>query len=243
MIIRCIAIDDEPLALDKIESYVSQVPYLKFEGRFDSAMAALGFLKENCVDLLFLDIQMDGLTGIQLLESLTSKPKVILTTAFDQYALKGYELDVTDYLLKPISFTRFLKAVDKVYNQLATKSAPIVDLPNANEQNTTDFIFIKTGTKHEKICFNDILFVEGMKDYLRIHTTTKKVMTIMSFASIEKLLPAKNFIRIHKSYIVAIDKIEVIDRASVKVAGSNLPVGDAFRKLFRQKLDERGLVN
>ena len=242
MIIKCIAIDDEPLALDKIEGYVKQVPYLKLEGRFDSPMAALRFLKENCVDLLFLDIQMDGLTGIQLLESLTSKPKVILTTAFDQYALKGYELDVTDYLLKPIAFSRFIKAVEKVYDQLDKKNKPVIESSIVSESDSKDFIFIKSGTLLEKVCFNDILYIEGMKDYLRINTPTKKIMTIMNFSSIEKLIPASNFIRIHKSYIVAIDKIEVIDRAFVKIAGSSIPIGDAFRKSFRQILNERGLT-
>lgn len=244
MTIKCIAIDDEPLALDKIEDYVNQVPYLKFIGKFSSALTALPFLKENKVDLLFLDIQMDGITGIQLLESLTTKPKVILTTAFDQYALKGFELNVTDYLLKPISFGRFLKAVEKVYDQVNQKS----DLSNPNpviseEDSIKDFIFIKSGSQFEKISFSTILYIEGMKDYLKIHTNSKHVLTLMNFAEIENLLPAGNFIRIHKSYMVAIDKIEVIDRAFVKIAGIKLPIGDAYRKTFRQKLDEQGLVN
>jgi len=243
MIIKCIAIDDEPLALDKIEGYVNQVPYLKLEGRFCNALAALPYLKGNTIDLLFLDIQMDGLTGIQLLESLTVKPRVILTTAFDQYALKGFELNVTDYLLKPISFSRFLKAVEKVYDHMAQQSKTTTQAaPSNTEAAQKDFIFVKSGSQFEKISFAEILYIEGMKDYLRIHTPAKKVMTLMSFSEIEKMLPSENFVRIHKSYIVAINKIEVIDRAFVKIGGNNLPIGDVFRKTFRQKLDEQGLV-
>jgi len=243
MIIKCIAIDDEPLALDKIEGYVSQVPYLKLVGRFCNALTALPYLKENNIDLLFLDIQMDGLTGIQLLESLTVKPRVILTTAFDQYALKGFELNVADYLLKPISFGRFLKAVEKVYDQMAQQSKPTIQsAPSNTGFAQKDFIFVKSGSQFEKISFADILYIEGMKDYLRIHTPAKKVMTLMSFSEIEKMLPSENFVRIHKSYIVAINKIEVIDRAFVKITGNKLPIGDVFRKTFRQKLDEQGLV-
>ena len=242
MIIKCIAIDDEPLALDKIEGYVKQIPYLKFEGGYSSAMAALPLLKQNAVDLLFLDIQMDGLTGIQLLESLTQKPKVILTTAFDQYALKGYELNVTDYLLKPISFSRFLKAVEKVYDQLNASPKQVVDNSLNQEPSSKDFFFIKSGTHLERVNFSEILFIEGMKDYLKIHTNSKKIMTLMSFSSIEKLLPPDNFIRIHKSFIVAINKIEIIEKAFVKVAGNSIPIGDAFRVLFRKKLDDRGLM-
>ncbi|HOP04242.1 MAG TPA: LytTR family DNA-binding domain-containing protein [Tenuifilaceae bacterium] len=241
MIIKCIAIDDEPLALDKIEGYVSQISYLEFVGRFNSALSALSFMKENTVDLIFLDIQMDGLTGIQLLESLTVKPKVIITSAYDKYAIKGFELDVSDYLLKPIAFTRFLKSVDKVYNQFVHNS-PATKFPlPAQEPQSKDFIFIKSGNRYEKIHFSEILYIEGMKDYLRIHTPSKKVMTNTSFSCIEELLPENNFVRIHKSFIVAIDKIEVIDRAFVKIAEVSIPIGETFRKSFRNLLQERGL--
>lgn len=241
MIIKCIAIDDEPLALDKIEGYVSQISYLEFAGRFNSALSALSFMKENTVDLIFLDIQMDGLTGIQFLESLTVKPKVIITSAYDKYAIKGFELDVSDYLLKPIAFSRLLKSVDKVYNQLGHASIPSQSNSAIQEPQSQDFIFIKSGNHHEKVRFSEILYIEGMKDYLRIHTPTKKVMTITSFSCIEKLLPNKNFVRVHKSYIVAIDKIEMIDRAFVKITNVSIPIGESFRKSFRNLLQERGL--
>lgn len=241
MKIRCIAIDDEPLALDKIESYVKQVPYLEFVGRYSDALSALPIIKEKKADLLFLDIQMDGLSGIQLLESLSEKPKVIFTTAFDQYALKGYELDVSDYLLKPISFNRFLKAVEKVYNELDEKEI-ITENKAVKYSSAENFIFIKSGQHYEKIEFEDIYYIEGMRDYLRIHTSSKKVMTLMSFSDIENTLTNENFIRIHKSYIVAINKIDTIERAHVIIAGSHIPIGDSYRRYFKKVLKENGLI-
>jgi len=242
MIIRCIAIDDEPLALDKIEGYVKQVPYLEFVGRFSSALSALPFIKEKKADLIFLDIQMDGLSGIQLLESVTDRPKVILTTAFDQYALKGYELDIADYLLKPISFNRFLKAVEKVYSQIDIIKKSTSGKSQDQETTTQSFVFVKSGSHLEKIEFNDIYYIEGMKDYLRIHTSSKKVMTLMSFSEIEKMLPSDNFIRVHKSYIIAINKIETIDRAHIKISGIQVPVGDSYRRAFKEILEQKGLM-
>ncbi|MFH0893542.1 MAG: response regulator transcription factor [Bacteroidota bacterium] len=243
MKIRCIAIDDEPLALEKIASYVERVPFLELKGKFTSAIEAMEFLNDQTVDLIFLDIQMDELTGIQFLEILKNKPKVILTTAYDQYALKGYELDVTDYLLKPITFQRFLKAVHKVHDALMnveTQKTTVVGAENKASQQ--DYIFLKSGTRIEKINLNDILFVEGMKEYLRIHTPTARIMTLMSFKKMEELIPQDNFIRIHKSYLVRIDKIETIESQHVKIAGHSLPIGEMYRKAFYEVLKSRGLA-
>lgn len=242
MIIKCIAIDDEPLALDKIESYIEQVPYLELVGRFNDALSALTLIKGKKADLIFLDIEMDGLSGIQLLESVSERPKVILTTAFDQYALKGYELDVTDYLLKPISFNRFLKAVEKVYNQLDITNIKSHENKQEKPISSQSFIFVKSGSQLEKIEFDNIYYIEGMKDYLRIHTSTKKVMTLMSFSEIEKMLPSHNFIRIHKSYMVALNKIELIERAHLKVTGVKIPIGESYRRSFKEKLKQKGLI-
>ncbi len=237
MKINCIAIDDEPLALDKIREYIKRIGYLNLLDAFDNAIDAIEFMKNNRVDLIFLDIQMEELTGIQMLESLTDKPKVVLTTAYDEYALKGYELDVCDYLLKPISFQRFLQACEKVYDQLFPLKQPDISIPDPNsEEATKGYFFVKNGNITQKINFDDILFVEGMKDYLRIWTTKEKVMTLLSFKKLEEALPRGDFMRIHKSYIVALDKIDSIDRSHVKIGNESLPVGNSYRREFLERI-------
>jgi DNA-binding LytR/AlgR family response regulator len=230
MILQCIAVDDEPLSLSKTESFIKQVPYLNLLEKFSSAIDALNFVKNNKVDLIFLDIQMDNLTGIQFLEVLNPHPQIIFTTAYDQYALKGYELDICDYLLKPYSFERFLKAVEKAH-QIATQRT--VD----NEINkNTRFIFVKTNSKYEKIEFNEILYIESKGDYLLITTPTRKVMTLMTLKNIEELLPSGLFLRVHKSFIVSIDKIRSAEYARIHIENYIIPVGDAYRESFRQAL-------
>lgn len=245
MTIRCIAVDDEPLALIKMEDYIRKIPFLELLGSFDSPMKALDFLKQNPVDLLFLDIQMDQLTGIQLLEVLSRKPRVILTTAYDSYALKGYELDVSDYLLKPISFDRFLKAVEKVYDELKVLAEPVRSPLISQPQTTTghpEYFFIKTEYRMQKVFFRDILFIEGMKDYLRIHTLKERIMTLMSFSKMEQILPQENFVRIHKSYVIALDKIESIEKSKIRVAAHEIPIGEMYRKTFMEILESRKLI-
>ncbi|MCB2207669.1 MAG: LytTR family DNA-binding domain-containing protein [Bacteroidetes bacterium] len=240
MKINCIAIDDEPLALNKIREYIKRIGYLNLQSTFDNAVEALEFMKENKVDLIFLDIQMEELTGIQLLETLQVKPKVVLTTAYDEYALKGYELDVCDYLLKPISFQRFLQACEKVYRQFDPK-IQVQEVPqkHSNTANILNYFFVKNGSKTQKINFEDILFVEGMKDYLRIWTKDEKVMTLLSFKKLEEILPLEKFIRIHKSYLISIDKIESIERNRIKIAGERLPIGNSYRRQFYQTIENR----
>src|SRR5664280_1677975 len=205
MQISCIAIDDEPLALSKLEGFITKVPELKLMRTFDNPVEAIGWLKENTAGLIFLDIQMEQLTGIQFLEATGSTSRIILTTAYDQYAIRGFELNVTDYLLKPFSFQRFLQAVNKAMEHFSIKKNPEND----------SFIFVKTEYRLERIDIDDILYIEGMKDYLRIICIGKKVMTLQSFAKIEESLPDKKFCRVHKSYIVAIDKIKSIERGVI----------------------------
>lgn len=240
MKINCIAIDDEPLALDKIREYIKRIGYLNLLAVFNNAIDALEFLKEHKVDLIFLDIQMEELTGIQMLETLQDKPKVVLTTAYDEYALRGYELDVCDYLLKPISFQRFLQACEKVYKQID----PEIQVEKAHtgttsNNNNLNYFFVKNGNKTQKINFEDILFVEGMKDYLRIWTKEEKVMTLLSFKKLEELLPGDKFVRIHKSYLISIDKIESIERNRIKIAGERLPIGNSYRRQFYKIIENR----
>jgi two-component system, LytTR family, response regulator len=233
MLINCIAIDDEPLALSKLEGFISKVPDLKLISTFDNAIEAIGWLKENRVDLIFLDIQMEQLTGIQFLEATGSKSRVILTTAYDQYALKGYELNVVDYLLKPFSFQRFVQAVNKVmdyYSQITDANKTI--------SGSESFIFVKTEYRLEGVDIDSILYIEGMKDYLRIICTDKKIMTLQSFAKIEESLPVKNFCRVHKSFIVAIDKIISVERGVILIAGQRIPISNTYKDNFYSKIKQ-----
>lgn len=242
MEVRCLAIDDEPLALEIITDYISKVPFLKLVRTFDNAIDSIDFIKSNKIDLIFLDIQMEALTGIQLLRVLKDKPEVIFTTAYDSYALEGFELDAADYLLKPFSFERFIKAVDKVYNKIklgrsATAGEDHITIGNPVER----YIFVKTGNKLQKVFFRDILFIEGQGDYLRINTPNERIMTLQKFSKLEELLPAENFMRVHKSFMVAIDKIESITRNRIKIGDELIPVGDSYKKQFYDKLEGKKL--
>jgi two-component system, LytTR family, response regulator len=228
MEISCIIIEDEPLATEKLADFVSQIPYLKLLQTFDNGIDAIGFVKTNAVDLIFLDILMYKFTGIQFLEALTDRPQVIITSAYDRYALKGYEFSVTDYLLKPYSFDRFVQAIDKVMGNKKLKT----QLQSTHSQPQDDIIFVKTEYRIEKINVNDILYIQGMKDYQMIVTNHEKIMTLQSFHEIENVLPAPAFVRIHKSYIIALNKIESIERNRIKIAGQLLPIGDTYKDQF-----------
>lgn len=232
MKINCIAIEDEPLALKKIMEFIEQVDYLNLLQGFNSAIDAIGYVKRNSVDLIFLDIRMKKLTGIQFLESLQNRPKVIITSAYDEYALKGYELDVVDYLLKPFTFERFLKPVDKVYNQLKSL--------NTNVDN--NYIFVKTECRIEKVVLEDILFIQGMKDYLQIHTTDRKLMILQTFKNLLDVLPSSDFQRVHNSYVVAISKIKNIERNRIRIGDALIPISDSYKDKFYKTLKERNIL-
>ncbi len=233
MQINCIAIDDEPLALSKLESFIIKVPDLKLTRTFDNAIDAIGWLKENCVDLIFLDIQMEQLTGIQFLEATGSRSRVIITSAYDQYAIKGFELNVTDYLLKPFSSQRFLQAVSKVMEYFSQKPEVKKTISGYDT-----FIFVKTEYRLERVDIDDILYIEGMKDYLRIICNDKKIMTLQSFARIEESLPANKFCRVHKSFIVAIDKIKSVERGVISIADQRIPVSNTYKENFFSKIKQ-----
>jgi two-component system LytT family response regulator len=230
MEIKSVVIDDEPLAISKLENFIARVPGLTFLRSFDNALEALAWLKENPADLVFLDIQMDGLTGIQLLETTDLNSKIIITSAYDQYAIKGFELNVSDYLLKPFSFERFLKAVDKVMEYYAAKP-DLIKTPVEESR----FLFVKTEYRYERIDIDDILYIEGMKDYLRIVCSDRKIMTLQSFSMIETSLPAKKFCRVHKSFMVAIDRIRSVERGVVCVGDHRIPVSSTYRNSFYKK--------
>lgn len=229
MKINCIVIEDEPLALRKITDFINRIDYLCLLQGFNNAINAIGFLKTNAVDLIFLDIRMKKLSGIHFLEALKIKPKVIITSAYDEYALKGYELNVSDYLLKPFSFERFVKSVEKVYNELKTD----------NLGKTNDYLFVKTEYRIEKIDLDNILYIKGMKDYLQIITTEKKIMTLQSFKNIIQFLPEKKFVRVHNSYIIAISKIDNIERNRIKIRDEMIPISDSYKDDFYNLLRER----
>lgn len=242
MKIKCVAIDDEPPALMQMEDYISKIPFLDLLKTFDNGIESLEFLKSNEVELIFLDIQMEGFTGIQLLNVMKKKPKVILTTAYDRYAIQAFDLDVSDYLLKPISFERFLKAVEKVYDQLSsnkkTNSPVATTEPAAEEKN---YMFVKTEYRMQRVDFKDILYIEGLKEYLIIQTLNGRVITLQNFKTMEEMLPSVNFVRVHKSYMVAMDKIEFVERNRIKITDKLIPIGDTYRKIFFDILDKRGI--
>lgn len=218
----CIIIEDEPLALEKTKGFVEKTPFLNLLATFDDALEGLAFLKSNKVDLLFLDINLDELSGIELLENSKLNCQVIITTAYSEYALKGYELNVSDYLLKPFSFERFLQAVDKIQDNKSV---------NHKELNSK-FIFIKTESRLEKVNIDEILFIEGMRDYRRIHTINKRIMTLQNFSELEQLLPANLICRVHKSYMVAISKIDEIERSRIKISKEIIPISETYRDHF-----------
>ncbi|CAN5388939.1 LytTR family DNA-binding domain-containing protein [soil metagenome] len=225
----CIIIEDEPLALEKTKDFVTKVPFLNLSATFDNALTGLTYLNNNKVDVLFLDINMDELSGIELLESSKINSQVIITTAYQEYALKGYELQITDYLLKPFTFNRFLQAVNKAQENLSQR---VTD-------KQLDFIFVKTENRLEKITINDILYIEGMRDYLRIHTVNKKIMTLQSFNEIEQLLPSNLVCRVHKSYMVAVNKIESIERSEIKIGNILIPVSLTYKELLFQLINNK----
>jgi len=239
MKLSCIAVDDEPLALEKMETYIAKVDYLDLRGTFDNAFDALNFLRQERVDLMFLDIQMDELTGIQLLEVLKNQPKVVLTTAYDQYALRGYELDVVDYLLKPFSFQRFLKAAEKVFESIRQVQQPSNIVPAGPE---ADFILVRSEYRLQKIKLQDIQYIEGMKDYSRIFTPTNKIMTLQNLKKLEEVLPCPPFLRIHKSFIISVDRVDSIGKNDIVVAERTIPIGGLYKKTFMDYLDKQKLI-
>ncbi|MBI5541571.1 MAG: response regulator transcription factor [Bacteroidia bacterium] len=239
MKIRCIAIDDEPPALVQMEEFISRVPFLELIHTFDNGISAIEFLKETEIDLIFLDIEMEGFTGIQMLKVIKNKPFVILTTAYDQYAIQAFDLDVTDYLLKPISFERFYKSVEKVYDIINEKKQPATSVTQAISNEEKNYIFVKTEYRMQRVDFKDILYIEGLKEYLIIKMVTGRVITLQSFKHMEEMLPASKFIRVHKSYMVAIDKIEFIERNRIKIADKLIPVGDTYKKIFYETLGNK----
>jgi DNA-binding LytR/AlgR family response regulator len=237
----CIIVEDEPLARNLLSAYISKVPRLELKQSFSNALDALEYLRENPVDVLFSDIQMPEVTGITLLKLLKTKPLIFLTTAYSEYALEGYELEVYDYLLKPISFERFLKAVEKGIARLdGNVSQPISTIiQEVQSAPNQDYIFVKDGTKLVKINLSDILYIEGLKDYVCIYTPQKKIISLQTMKSLEASLPSDRFVRVHNSFIIAFSAIEEIEKDRLVINKSTIPISDTYKKAFREMIDKR----
>ncbi|MFL5740544.1 MAG: LytR/AlgR family response regulator transcription factor [Flavisolibacter sp.] len=230
--ISCIIIDDEPLARKGLKEYIADVDFLHLEGVYDMPLKATQSISEGSTQLIFLDIQMPKLTGIDFLKSLQHPPPVIFTTAYPQYALEGYELNALDYLVKPISFERFLKAAWKAKEYYEVRQKNLVE----GDLQKTEFFFVKADNKLVKIQFRDILFVEALQNYVAIHMAGKKLITYLTFKSIEEYLPADRFIKTHKSFIVSADKVEQIEGNEIRIGEHHIPVSRSNREEVLEKL-------
>jgi DNA-binding LytR/AlgR family response regulator len=251
MTINCIAVDDEPLALGLVCSFIEQTPFLNLVGRFSSAVEALRAIHAQKVDVLFLDIQMPDLNGIELARVLdnskTNKPRIIFTTAYNQFALEGYRVDALDYLLKPFNYEEFLHAAHKAlaYAQLVEKSnatpAPAAASPVIAEERIEDeYLFLKVEYQLVRLALNDILYIEGLKDYVKVwlQSAEKPILSLTSLKSLEEKLPSKRFMRVHRSFIVSLDKINSITRNALQIGKVNVTVGDQYKEAFSQFLNK-----
>ncbi len=242
--IKCLIVDDEPLALHILEDYISKVPFMELVKSTTNPIEALTLVQDGNIDLVFLDVQMPELTGIQFLRIANGKTKVILTTAYPQYALEGYDLDVVDYLLKPIAFDRFFKAAQKAQGILQPSKAVAPEPVQIQQQQNdflSDFIFVKSEHKIQKVYLHQILFIEGLKDYISIFTTTERIITLQNMKKMEDTLPEKHFVRVHKSYIVALNKIDSIERSRIRIGDKIIPVGDTYRDDFFKIIDGKNV--
>jgi len=238
MVINTIAIDDEPLALELISGYIEKTPGLKLAGKFDNPLDASEFIIDNNVDLIFLDIQMPDLSGIEFARTMEKGPKVIFTTAYEKYALEGYKLDVVDYLMKPFSYEEFLVAVNKARKLLSLEQQAASSI-EANNQ----FLFLNSDYKIRRINFNDILYIEGLKDYVKvfIQNNPKPVLSLTSLKLLETKLPTEKFMRVHRSFIVNLEKIDTIERSRIVFGKIYIPVSDQYKDKFQEFLDKNFL--
>ena len=228
---KCIIIDDEPLAIELLSDYVSKLPDLELVGSYTNPIEALHSLEKQPVDLIFLDIQMPELTGIQFMKITKGKTKFILTTAYDNYALESYEYEVVDYLMKPISLDRFLTSVEKA--KKAMSAVPTIAPTSTAKAN---FMFVKSGHKTQKVKFDDILYFEGLSDYVAIHSPEGKILTLDKMKHFAATLPADRFIRVHKSFIISIEKIDFIERNRVVIGEKYIPIGATYAEDFWKKV-------
>lgn len=236
--IRTIAVDDEPLALQLVTGYIKKTPGLELAGSFDNPQEALEFVINEKVDLIFIDIQMPDLTGIEFTRALTGGPKVVFTTAYEKYALEGFKLDVVDYLLKPFSYEEFLKAVGKAARLIRTEQGE-----QEKVESNSEFLFLKSDYKIRRINFNDILYIEGLKDYVKVYTAgeAKPVLSLITMKLLEAKLPQARFMRVHRSFIVNLERIETIERSRIVFGKTYIPVSEQYKEKFQDFLDKNFL--
>ncbi len=243
--LKCLIVDDEPLALDILETYIQRIDSLELVARCNNAIEAFNLIQQKEIDLLFLDIQMPKLTGIDFLKNINNPPKVVFTTAYRDYALEGYELDAIDYLLKPISFERFLRAVNKV-SQLNNPTANNAPIPVAHEADGSGydqaFIYLKADKKMIKFLLKDILYIESLKDYVRVKTAYKEVVAYQKISYLEEKLPENKFLRVHRSFIVAIDKVEAFSATTIEIHGKEIPIGRNYKNVVLKVLNQNNLL-
>lgn len=225
--IKCLVLDDEPPAVQVLSSFIKRIPFLQLEEATTNAFHALELLQKENIDLLFIDIEMPDLTGIQLLKSLEKRPMVVFTTAYEQYAMQGFELDVVDYLLKPIPFERFLRAANKALKLYQSNHPKPIQETHLS---------VKADYKTIKIAFDDILYIEGLKDYVKIHTKTARILTRLNLKGIEEKLPPQQFIRIHRSFIAALSKITAFQKSQLSIGNKVLPIGETFREKVMKRI-------
>ena len=232
MILKCAIVDDEPLALNLLESYTSKTPFLELVGKYSSAVQAMDALPDKHVDLLFLDIQMPELNGLEFSKMVDTHTRIVFTTAFDQYAIDGYKVNALDYLLKPISYIDFLQAANKAVQWFELLQQPREEIER---------IFIKSDYKLVQVELKNILYIEGLKDYIKIYEedVPKPILSLMSMKSMEELLPSSRFMRVHRSYIVQKDKIRIIDRGRIGFGKNYIPISDSYKQVFQDFLDKR----
>lgn len=231
MILHCAIVDDEPLALDLLESYIGKTSFLQLDGKYSSAVQAMKELPDKQVDLLFLDIQMPELNGLEFSKMVNPRTRIVFTTAFEQYAIDGYRVNALDYLLKPISYVEFLQAANKALQWFERS-------PKSEE---IDSIYVKSDYKLVQIELKKILYIEGLKDYVKIYTEdhTRPILSLMSMKAMEELLPPSRFMRVHRSFIVQKDKIRVVDRGRIVFEKTYIPISDSYKQVFQAYLDER----
>ena len=235
--LKCMVIDDEPLAIQLLENHIGKVAFLELANTFKNPLEALISINSHPVDLIFLDIQMPQLNGVQFMKLLQNRAQVIITSAYQEYAIDGFEHDVVDYLLKPVSFERFYKAVEKAHN-LKNPSQAVERTPDLHPA-TGGYIFIKVETKMVRVELDDILFIEGLKNYVCIQTKTKKIVTLQVMKQLEEILPPNRFVRVHKSYIIALDKINSIERQEIYINDRVIPIGITYQESFSKLLDAK----
>jgi DNA-binding LytR/AlgR family response regulator len=238
---RCLIVDDEPLARALIRGHVEKLENFEIVAECGDAMKALNILREKQVDLIFMDIQMPQITGIEFLKTLKHTPKVIITTAYREYALEGFELDVVDYLLKPITFERFLKSVNKFY-QTNPDEVQLVSRASSEKIADESFVYVKENKKIIKVYLSEIKYIEGLSEYVQIHTDKRKIITKTSMTQMEEKLLSENFLRIHKSYIVSVSKIEAFTANTIEINGKELPIGRSFKNAVLNVLNFAGTV-